>query len=56
MEPVFSKMPGPLLVGSEKSCTVLRGSQFFGDFPENEISLLVKYLHAASSAGRREHG
>ncbi len=28
----------------EQLCAMLRGSQFFGDFPEAEIALLAKYV------------
>ena len=44
METVSSKMPGSMPASSESICTVLRSSQFFGDFPENEIALLAKYV------------
>ena len=44
MEPVSSKLPTSLPAGSEQLCNVLRGSQFFGDFPESEIVLLAKYV------------
>ena len=44
MDPVSSKLPTSLPAGSEQLCNVLRGSQFFGDFPENEIVLLAKYV------------
>jgi CRP-like cAMP-binding protein len=39
----------PLTVGADahdKLCAMLRGSQFFGDFPEAEIALLAKYVVA----------
>ena len=31
---------------NERICAMLRGSQFFGDFPEPEIALLAKYAQA----------
>jgi CRP-like cAMP-binding protein len=34
--------------GHEKLCAMLRDSQFFGDFPAEEIALLAKYLQFQS--------
>ena len=39
MEPGSSKRPSSLTAGSEQLCSVLRSGRFFGDFPENEITL-----------------
>jgi len=41
----------PLNVGADvhdKLCAMLRGSQFFGDFPEGELDLLAKHVVACT--------
>lgn len=38
------KVHGSVEISHEQLCAVLRRSQFFGDFPENEIALLAKYV------------
>jgi CRP/FNR family cyclic AMP-dependent transcriptional regulator len=48
MESASKKSQAGSASDHEKLCAMLRGSQFFGDFPEPEIAMLAKYVQAKS--------
>ncbi len=50
MEPAPRKPPVSASASHAQLCAMLRSSQFFGDFPENEIDLLAKYVQTKAVA------